>query len=415
MIGRIELSYRRGQWLPSGGSRSLSVHPRLVVVASHNAAERFDQTNNIGEPVAFDLSTDNISRLVSERRLGDVRAVVEEPNVDTVGKFPAFGAAFVSLFAVVTSDVAADPAKQFGPNFYTPNMQPPSWFGGGRVEEPNLAPAKPFGVVENGGRPNWIEVYVQANGGCGLHRHTLDPTFWRWDKQKSAAPLGKPAEEWTDEDIATAGNAYRDCERELTEAVAQRGVRPGPNEAEVTDQLARRIERDLAQIVSQARRQLAQRAVQEQAQIALAEANAQRAVEQAQRDRRVAEETARRAELEQNRLSEAQKEADQARLARQLAEERLVSARRAREIEEQTRRDREAAVAMARQAESEERRLAELKAENERAQQEKKAAEEKLAEIRRATEAEDQRRKLELAETARLQAEQNATTPTPQP
>jgi hypothetical protein len=66
----------------------------------------------------------------------------------------------------------------------------------------------------------WIETYIDANGGCGQHRLLFNRlgnirTDVRQNGRIDWDLFGKPAVDWSDQDIDEAVNAYKRCEARL--------------------------------------------------------------------------------------------------------------------------------------------------------------------------------------------------------
>jgi hypothetical protein len=219
------------------------------------------------------------------------------------------------------------------------------------------------------GEERWLQNYFDANGGCGQHRLAFNRLGMvaidvRRNMPRGANPevFGRPASDWTDEDIKDAMGIYFKCEAQIDAAHKNRCMANGYDEKRcdrggpdtVTMTLAKGVERDLRQIVYgvrervgvQQRQEAAQqiqdaaRAMREQK---LAEDEARRRqqelAEQIARDRAAAAEAARRAEIEEPKIAEALKEADEARRAREAAEQKLANIRSQLRVQEKARQD----------------------------------------------------------------------------
>jgi hypothetical protein len=211
---------------------------------------------------------------------------------------------------------------------------------------------------------HWLQNYFDANGGCGQHRLALNRLVnisidvrRGTEKGKNPDLFGKPASDWTDQDIADVVDLYLKCEVQI-DARSRRCTLGSPNCATgpdtVTMNLAKQYERNLREIVFVVRERVGVQQRQEAAQQAqdaaiairkqkMAEDEARRRqqelAEQTARDRAAAAEAARRAEIEEPKIVEAVKEADEARRAREAAEQKLANIRSQLRVQEKVRQD----------------------------------------------------------------------------
>jgi hypothetical protein len=198
----------------------------------------------------------------------------------------------------------------------------------------------------------WLQNYFDANGGCGPHRLAFNRLAnvsidVRRGAERGRDPdiFGRAASEWTDQDVSDALDFYIKCEVQM-DARSKRCTPGNPNCAsepdKVTINLAKGYERDLREIVSGVRQRLGVQQRQDAAQQAqeaalairkqkMAEDAARRSqqelAEKTARDQAAAAEAARRAEIEEPRIAEAVRQAEDARKARDAAERRLAEIR----------------------------------------------------------------------------------------
>lgn len=198
----------------------------------------------------------------------------------------------------------------------------------------------------------WLQNYFDANGGCGPHRLAFNRLVEisidvRRGTEKGRDPdlFGRAASEWSDQDIADALDFYTKCELQIDVRsrrckVGSPGCGTEPDKVTIT--LAKDYERNLREIVSAVRERLAVRHRQEAAKQAQEAAMAirkqkmaedadrhsqQELIERTARDHAAATEAARRAEIEEPKIAEAVKQAEDARKARDGAERRLAEIR----------------------------------------------------------------------------------------
>jgi hypothetical protein len=160
------------------------------------------------------------------------------------------------------------------------------------------------------------------------------------ERGKNPDVFGKPASDWTDQDISEAISLYFKCENQI-DARMNRGPRAATPDT-VTMNIARQHERALREIVTVVRDRVAAEQRQEAAQQAqeaamairkqkMADDAARRSqeqlAEQTMRDKAAATEAARRAEAEEPKIAEAVKQAEDARKTREAAERRLAEVR----------------------------------------------------------------------------------------
>jgi len=229
---------------------------------------------------------------------------------------------------------------------------------------------------------------------------------------------GKPFLEISDDDIATATRAYRDCIAKLNVSLGPivGKLQPSPQfepalrnavmaarnvDNQKKAQQVDAIELRKAQLREQARRdeEAAEEAVRLQAaQIEVEKAEAQRKREQAEAQRKQ-EQLREQAQRDKEAAEEAARSAE---LQRAQAEE--TARRKQEQLRERARRDREAAEEALRFAEREEPKIAEATREAEEALHARQAAEQRLAEIRSRIEAQENARKEALAKSQATEA-----------
>jgi hypothetical protein len=225
-----------------------------------------------------------------------------------------------------------------------------------------------FTTTDLAAEEHWLQNYFDANGGCGQHRLAFNrlgniAIDVRRNLPRGANPevFGKPASNWTDEDIKDAMSIYFKCEAQIDAAQKNRCMASGYDEkhcdrgpSTVTMTLAKGVERDLRQIVHGVRERVDVQQRQETAQQTQEASRAMRQQRMAEdearrrqqeladwiaRDRAAAAEAARRAEIEEPRIAEALKEADEARRAREAAEQKLANIRSQLRVQEKARQD----------------------------------------------------------------------------
>jgi hypothetical protein len=207
---------------------------------------------------------------------------------------------------------------------------------------------------------HWIDTAIQANGGCGPHRQLFDTGLsviraqQQTRRNMSPALFGKPAGEWSDDDLAYAMDAYEACEARLYNTTPDQ-IRTQP----VHKSMAGRIRRDIGEIIETARTTVRTQQAQIQAQRVDADRQANEAVERAGRNQALAEQLMAQAEAEERRFNETKKLADASEQKLKEAQERLATIKRQREAEE--RRIAETAAA-AQQADEQSRQVAALPA-----------------------------------------------------
>ena len=131
------------------------------------------------------------------------------------------------------------------------------------------------------GEERWLQNYFDANGGCGQHRLAFNRLGMvaidvRRNMPRGANPevFGRPASDWTDEDIKDAMGIYFKCEAQIDAAHKNRCMANGYDEKRcdrggpdtVTMTLAKGVERDLRQIVYGVRERVGVQQRQEAAQ-----------------------------------------------------------------------------------------------------------------------------------------------------
>jgi hypothetical protein len=201
---------------------------------------------------------------------------------------------------------------------------------------------------------NWIETFIDANGGCGQHRLLFNHLGnVRTDVRRNGGidwdVFGKPAIEWSDQNIDDAVNVYKKCEARLGARQKNRCMANGYDEKHcdrgpdpVTLKMAQGYERDLREIVSlvrerdsmgkrQSAAQQAQNAAADLRKQKVAEDEARRdqekLLEQAVRDKEAAAAASKLADTEEPKIAEAARQAAEARKVREAAEGRLAEVR----------------------------------------------------------------------------------------
>ncbi|TFV44501.1 hypothetical protein [Bradyrhizobium niftali] len=211
----------------------------------------------------------------------------------------------------------------------------------------------------------YVQSWLDSKGGCQPGPLQLMGDYVR---PGDRAFLGRPAQDWTDEDVEEYRTVYAACVRRFA-SFATGMVNPTPEkiEARVAEEVGRlkrnfiepaRAQASAESAKTEARRKLAEeRALREQEQVARqaerdgeaaaefrrleedrARRDRERLQEQAKRDRAAAEEALRRAEAEEPKIAEVAKEADAARREREAAEQRLAEIRSRLRAEEEKRR-----------------------------------------------------------------------------
>lgn len=137
---------------------------------------------------------------------------------------------------------------------------------------------------------HFIQSYIDAQGGCGSSAGPLSFVLAGGGLQ---APFGKPAGEWTDDDLSALPRILAECEKTAAGINSFRG-------AEIRGE-ARDLEARVPRIVQAAHAEQARQAAQLQARREIAQSRITAARQQAEADRATAEEETRQLEAEASR------------------------------------------------------------------------------------------------------------------
>jgi TPR repeat protein len=213
----------------------------------------------------------------------------------------------------------------------------------------------------------WLQAYFAAHGGCsGNYGFLFDSQIMPAMSNVQYAVNGlkdiekvalfdMPVLKWSDDDVETALRFYRDCQEKGHAATIFRCMSGGHDRVRceqgnphIGDDIYRRVERQLREVIITARNVVAERKAQQQAKIDLEKLKAaqeekekQAAAAQAEKERqavegkRRAEEEQRKAEEEKQREIEAikKREEDEKRAAKEKHEAEVRAAERKREVE----------------------------------------------------------------------------------
>lgn len=215
---------------------------------------------------------------------------------------------------------------------------------------------------------DWFQNFVNAHGGCpNLTTFLSEPYLWSIrdkvlnHKKLDEELFGKSILKWSDDDVTTALDAYRDCAAKIRSTRINLCLNGGFSRSQCEQKnpilpqeqnKLRTFEFSLRSTITGARdidnqkkeeqvaRIEAQKAEAENQRVRAeeeAQKKAQELREQAERDREAAEKARQSAEREEPKIAEATKEAEEAQRARREAEQKLAEIRNRIESQERAR------------------------------------------------------------------------------